>query len=66
MVRGLMRVLAIDTALEACAAGVFAAFCLFMMYSAVVYKPWVALAALALLPLGLPVYWLGSWKRGGR
>ncbi len=35
---------------------IFSATCAFLAYSAVVYKPWVALSALALLLLGLPLY----------
>lgn len=37
---------------------VFAAVCLFLIRSAVLYKPAVALAAGALLLLGLPLWWL--------
>ncbi|MBM3881384.1 MAG: amino acid permease [Verrucomicrobia bacterium] len=35
---------------------VFAAVCLFLMYSAITYKPWIALSACGLLLLGLPLY----------
>jgi Flp pilus assembly protein TadB len=38
---------------------VFAAVCVFLIYSAVIYKPWIALASGALLLLGLPL-WLAS------
>jgi amino acid transporter len=37
---------------------VFAATCGFLIQSAVTYKPLVALAAIGLLLLGVPVYWL--------
>lgn len=35
---------------------VFAAVCAFLIYSAVTYKPWVALGSLGLLLLGLPLH----------
>ncbi len=38
----------------------FAAICIFLARSAVVYRPGVALAALGILLLGLPLYW---WSR---
>lgn len=37
---------------------IFSATCGFLAYSAVIYKPWVALSALVLLLAGLPAYWL--------
>ncbi len=37
----------------------FCAVCAFLIHSAVVYKPWIAAISLAILPLGLPLYWLG-------
>ncbi len=39
---------------------VFAATCAFLACSAVVHKPWIAAAALALLLLGPPLYWLSN------
>lgn len=39
---------------------IFCALCAFLIYSAVVYKPWIAAGALGILLLGLPVYWLSS------
>jgi len=38
----------------------FAAVCVFLAHSAVAYKPRVALAALGILLLGLPLYWWSS------
>lgn len=38
----------------------FAAVCLFLIHSAVVYKPWIALVAVGLLLLGLPLWWLSN------
>ena len=38
---------------------VFAGVCAFLIYSAVVYKPWIALVSCGLLALGLPL-WLAS------
>jgi APA family basic amino acid/polyamine antiporter len=38
----------------------FAVICVFLAHSAVVYKPKVALAALGILVLGLPLYWWSS------
>ncbi len=43
---------------------VFGATCVFLAYSAVVYKPWVALSALGLLLLGLPLFQLCSRRAG--
>jgi basic amino acid/polyamine antiporter, APA family len=41
----------------------FAAICVFLARSAVVYRPQVALAALGILLLGLPLYWLSrAWQ----
>ena len=37
---------------------VFCGVCLFLIYSAVIYKPWIAAAALGILLLGLPIYWI--------
>jgi basic amino acid/polyamine antiporter, APA family len=39
---------------------VFCLICAFLAYSAVVYKPWIALAALAILSAGLPLYGLSN------
>ncbi len=39
---------------------VFSAVCAFLAYSAVVYKPWVALAAVAILLLGFPLFALSN------
>jgi len=41
---------------------VFAAVCAFLVYSAVVYRPWLALAGLIVLLAGVPAYRLG--RRG--
>jgi amino acid transporter len=38
----------------------FAAVCLFLIHSAVLYKPDIAVAAGVLLLLGLPLWWFGS------
>jgi basic amino acid/polyamine antiporter, APA family len=40
---------------------VFGATCVFLAYSAVVYKPWIALSALGLLLAGLPLFWAARW-----
>ncbi len=37
---------------------IFCAVCIFLIYSAVAYRPWIAAVSCFLLPLGLPVYWL--------
>jgi amino acid transporter len=37
---------------------IFVAACLFMTYSAVLYRPYVAAASLGMLLLGLPVHWI--------
>jgi basic amino acid/polyamine antiporter, APA family len=42
---------------------VFCATCLFLLHSAITYKPHIALAALGLLLAGIPVYWF-SRSRG--
>ena len=42
---------------------IFCAVCVFLIYSAVDYKPQVASAALGILLLGLPIYWLSSRAR---
>ena len=39
---------------------IFAAVCAFLVYSAIAYKPWIALASVGVLMLGLPVY---RWSR---
>jgi basic amino acid/polyamine antiporter, APA family len=39
---------------------VFAAVCLFLIRSAVIYKPWIAAAALGIILLGLPLYWFSN------
>ena len=41
---------------------IFCVVCVFLIYSAIVYKPWVAAVSCALVLLGLPAYWLT--KRG--
>jgi len=38
----------------------FAAVCLFLIYSAVVYRPWIALSSCGLLLLGLPIWRLSN------
>jgi len=38
----------------------FCAVCAFLIYSAVIYKPWIAAASCIILPLGLPIYWLSK------
>jgi len=40
---------------------IFCAVCVFLIYSAVIYKPHIALAALAILLLGLPLYALSRF-----
>ena len=42
---------------------VFCAVCGFLVYSAVVYKPWIALGSVGVLLLGLPVYRVSRRKR---
>jgi amino acid transporter len=39
---------------------IFCAVCGFLIYSAVTYKPQIAACALAILLLGLPIYWISS------
>ena len=39
---------------------VFAAVCIFLIYRAILYKPYLSAAAGGLMLLGLPVYWLTS------
>lgn len=39
---------------------VFCAACAFLAYSAIVYKPWVALSALGILLVGGPLYWISG------
>ena len=41
----------------------FMAVCGFLIYSAVVYKPRVALVGLVVLMLGLPIYWFSTRGR---
>ncbi len=43
---------------------IFCCVCAFLIYGAIDYKPIIATISLALIPLGLPVYWLS--KRGER
>ncbi len=43
---------------------VFCAVCAFLIYSAVVYKPWIAVAALGVLLLGLPIYAVSRSQSG--
>ena len=40
---------------------VFCAVCGFLIYSAVIYKPWIALGAAVILCLGVPIYLLNRW-----
>jgi APA family basic amino acid/polyamine antiporter len=42
---------------------IFAAVCAFLVYSAIIYKPWIALASVGVFALGLPVY---RWSRRQR
>jgi amino acid transporter len=42
---------------------VFCVVCAFLIQSAASYKPGVAIGALAILLLGLPLYWLSNWLR---
>lgn len=44
---------------------IFCAVCVFLIYSAVTYKPWIAAASGALLLLGLPVYSLSKRLSAG-
>ena len=37
---------------------IFCAVCGYLIYSAVIYRPWIAAAALGILLAGLPIYWL--------
>ncbi|MFH1919965.1 MAG: amino acid permease [Planctomycetota bacterium] len=41
---------------------IFCAVCAFLIYSAVVYKPWIAVTSCVILLLGLPIYWLTSGR----
>jgi len=41
---------------------VFCGVCAFLIYSAVVYKPYIAATAFGILLAGLPVYWITSRK----
>jgi APA family basic amino acid/polyamine antiporter len=43
---------------------IFCAVCAFLIYSAVIYKPWIAAISCVILPLGLPVYWLSRRAQG--
>ncbi|MCK5271227.1 MAG: amino acid permease, partial [Sedimentisphaerales bacterium] len=45
---------------------IFAGVCIFLIYSAVTYKPLIAAVPLGLLLLGVPVYWLTSGKKTSR
>ncbi|NQU24972.1 MAG: amino acid permease [Candidatus Nealsonbacteria bacterium] len=45
---------------------IFCAVCGFLIYSAVVYKPWIAAVSCVILPLGLPLYWLSNRLSAGR
>jgi len=40
---------------------IFSAVCVFLIYSAVIYKPWIAAGTLTILLLGLPLYMLSWW-----
>jgi amino acid transporter len=42
---------------------VFCLVCSYLIYSAIAYKPWLAIISLALIPLGLPIYLLSESKR---
>jgi basic amino acid/polyamine antiporter, APA family len=39
---------------------IFCVVCVFLIYSAVTYKPWVAEGTLAIFLIGLPLYWLSN------
>ena len=45
---------------------IFAGVCIFLIYSAVIYKPLIAAVPLGILLLGVPVYWLTSGKKTSR
>ena len=45
---------------------IFCNVCAFLIYSAVRYRPWVALASLGILLLGLPIYFLTSRRPATR
>ncbi len=45
---------------------IFCAVCVFLIHGAVVYKPHIAIGALAILLLGLPVYFVSRWRDGHR
>ncbi len=45
---------------------VFCGVCAFLIYSAVIYKPWVAAGALGIALAGLPIYWLSKFWPAGR
>jgi amino acid permease len=38
----------------------FAAVCLLLIRSAIIYRPWIAMSACGLLLLGLPFWWLSN------
>ena len=40
---------------------IFCAVCGFLIYSAVIYKPWIACGAAVILFLGVPIYFLSNW-----
>lgn len=42
---------------------IFCASCVILIHGAVIYKPWVTADALAILLLGLPLYWLSNRMR---
>ncbi len=37
---------------------IFCTVCAYLVYRAIIYRPWIAAAALGILLLGLPIYWL--------
>ncbi|MBN1845000.1 MAG: APC family permease, partial [Sedimentisphaerales bacterium] len=41
----------------------FGAVCVWLIYSAIAYKPWIECIALAILLAGVPAYWLTSKRR---
>jgi len=42
---------------------IFSAVCGWLIYRAILYKPWISLAALGIVALGLPLYWLTRERR---
>jgi hypothetical protein len=44
---------------------VFCAVCVFLIYGAVAYKPAISAAAIGVMLLGLPIYWLTNQRGKG-